>query len=74
MYCPTASVVVVRLKPETGLLILTSTACITPPVGSLTCPDRAGAAEPWALRGRNADRHDSDCNARSEDRDSHRWT
>ena len=26
------------VKPETGLLILTSTACITPPVGSLTVP------------------------------------
>src|SRR2546422_9264328 len=37
-YLPEASVVVVRVNPDTGLLILTSTACITPPVGSLTVP------------------------------------
>src|SRR5439155_26103176 len=32
---PAASVVAVRVKPETGFAILTSTDCMTPPVGSL---------------------------------------
>src|SRR5258706_12063305 len=37
-YFPAESVVVVRVNQETGWAILTSTACITPPVGSLTVP------------------------------------
>src|SRR5438093_6038782 len=35
---PAASVVAVRVKPETGFAILTSTDCMTPPVGSLMVP------------------------------------
>src|SRR6185295_6953527 len=54
-YLPPASVVVVRLKPDTALLILTSTACITPPVGSFTVPCTVPAPpSPWALAGRPA--------------------
>src|SRR5258708_7895098 len=50
-YFPAASVVVVRVNPETGLLIFTSTACITPPVGSLTVPCTVPAPpSSWAQR------------------------
>ncbi len=39
----------VRVKPLTALVILTMTACITPPVGSLTVPSSVPAPpRPWA--------------------------
>ena len=60
---PAMSVVVVRLNPETGLLIVTVTACMTPPVGSLTVPWTVPA--PAELLGREATgidtgKHDSE--------------